>query len=84
MQSEERLREAMRRILEDRRSRLALAAAKLQGVSPLEKLSQGYSFTESKDGKNIHDISQVKAGDEIRVYVKNGCIDAVVEGCNER
>lgn len=79
MQSEDRLREAMHRNIEKRRNRLALAAGALNGVSPLEKLAQGYSFSETKDGRCINDADMVKPGDQITVYVKNGQIDATVD-----
>jgi len=84
MQAESRMQEAMRRIIENRRNKLALLAGALNGVSPLEKLSQGYSFTEDENGRCVNDISMVKAGDKIRVHVRTGSIDARVEDVNER
>ncbi|MBQ0028226.1 MAG: exodeoxyribonuclease VII large subunit [Lachnospiraceae bacterium] len=78
MQSEDRLKDAMQRKLDGRRNRLALAAEALNGVSPLLKLSQGYSFSETKDGRCINDAAMVKPGEDITVYVKNGHIDATV------
>lgn len=78
MQSEDRLRDAMQKRIENRRNRLALAAGALNGVSPLEKLAQGYSFSETKDGKCINDAGMLAPGDAITVYVKNGQIEATV------
>ena len=41
---EERLQNGMRRLLEDRKHRFALYVEQLKGLSPLEKLSSGYSY----------------------------------------
>lgn len=79
---EDKLGLAMRRALEDYSGRLRILAAGLNGLSPLDKLSQGYSYTECK-GVNISSINKVKAGDEISIYVKDGRIDAVVTDTSE-
>ena len=46
---EEDLNAAMRHVLEDRRNRLRIYVERLKGLSPLDKLSQGFSRVE--DGK---------------------------------
>ena len=38
------------------RHRLELYASRLHGVSPLEKLGQGYSYTENQSGKNVTSV----------------------------
>lgn len=77
---ENRLRTLMERRLEQNRHRLALYIEKMRGLSPIEKLSQGYSYTESGSGENIRSVAQTKPGDEIRVHVTDGVIRARVEG----
>ena len=72
----------MRRALEDYSGRLRILAAELSGLSPLDKLSQGYSYTECK-GVNISSVHKLKSGDEISIYVKDGRIDAVVTDTSE-
>ena len=79
---EDKLGLAMRRALEDYSGRLRILAAGLSGLSPLDKLSQGYSYTECH-GVNISSINKVKSGDEISIYVKDGRIDAVVTDTSE-
>ena len=79
IQSEDKLRVMMQKLIDVRRNRLAILAGGLHGVSPLEKLSQGYSFTEDSNGKCISDVNSVYPGDKITVHVKNGKLFAEVE-----
>lgn len=76
---QEKLIAAMKQIIDEKKNRLAILSGALNGVSPLLKFSQGYSFTEDKDGNCLSDVSKVKRGDDIVVHVKNGYIDAVVD-----
>ena len=68
---ENRLRDRMQMLLEENKHRLAI-----DGLSPLKKLSQGYSYTELADGENVRSVQQVKDGQEISVYVTDGKIKA--------
>lgn len=79
MQWSERLAGEMRHIIEDKRNSLALKAGELQGISPLDKLSQGYSFTENESGSCINDVKKVKIGDKITVHLKNGRLKCSVD-----
>ena len=72
--------QAMKDKLADRRSRLALLAERLHGLSPLLKLQQGYSYTEGPDGRAVTGIAQVAEGEQIRVHVTDGVYTAVVDG----
>ena len=79
IRSEEILKELFFRKLEKRKHQLQLQIEKLEGVSPLHKLQQGYSYTETKDKQNVRSISQVKKADNIEIYVTDGKISATVE-----
>ncbi len=79
-QMEDRLSLLMERILEDRRHRLDLYIEKMKGLSPLEKLSSGYSYVEDDAGRNIRSIEQVCPGDRLKIRVRDGRIDAVATG----
>ena len=59
---EEDLNAAMRRILDERRSRLRLYVEKLKGLSPLDKLSQGFSRLEDEEGHTLCDIEKIRPG----------------------
>ena len=71
-QLQERLQNNMERILFARRHTLDLYLEKFRGLSPLEKLSSGYSYVVDAQGKNVRSVSQVKEGDLLGVYLKDG------------
>lgn len=62
---------------------MALCAEKLKGLSPLEKLSQGYAYVEDANHRVINDVNNVKADDQIQIYIKNGTIQARVSKIEE-
>ncbi|MCH5248635.1 MAG: exodeoxyribonuclease VII large subunit [Lachnospiraceae bacterium] len=75
---EEALQDAIMRKISDRRHRLALYVEQMKGLSPLEKLSQGYSYVSDIQGRTVYSIEQIKPEDELNVYVKDGIINAKV------
>ena len=62
--AENRLRREMMRRLEQEKYRLGLMAERLKGLSPLEKLSQGYAYVENSSGANVRTVSNVKQGEQ--------------------
>jgi exodeoxyribonuclease VII large subunit len=76
---EERLKRSMEQKLTDRKHRMALYAERLEGVSPLKKLQQGYSYTEASDGKALRSVSQVEPSDLLLIHVTDGTIKAEVK-----
>ena len=83
MDLEEKLSGLMDKRLTDNRHKMALFAQQLKGLSPLEKLSQGYAYVENEDGQVLNDIRKAKPGQALRIYVKNGRIDAKTTGVTE-
>ena len=69
---EEVLREIMDRKIRDKKYELQLQIERLGGLSPLQKLQQGYSYVANNENKNIKSISQVREEDVLRVYVTDG------------
>lgn len=80
MAAEERLQERMDRVLEKKRHELAIYIEKMKGLSPLEKLNQGYSYVEDESGKNVRSVEQVQVGQTVGIRVRDGQINAVVNG----
>lgn len=76
---EERLQAAMEGKLQEVRHRLALYAAQMKGLSPLDKLSQGYAYASDATGKTLSSVEQVAVGEQIQVYVKDGSLLAQVQ-----
>ncbi|MCC8103480.1 MAG: exodeoxyribonuclease VII large subunit [Clostridiales bacterium] len=75
---EESFDRAMKQLLEARKHALALYAQKLKNGSPLEKLAQGYACVTDEAGSRVYSVGQVEAGDAIRIYVSDGCLEADV------
>lgn len=60
------------------RHRLELFASRLEAQSPLKKIGGGYGFVTDKKDHRIDSVTQVKAGDGIRVIVRDGSMEAVI------
>lgn len=75
---EERLQKGMEKQLVDRKHRLALYAEQMKGLSPLDKLCQGYSYVADAEGRTLSSVQQAAIGDQIMVYVKDGRMRASV------
>lgn len=83
---EDRMRRMMESKLQIKKHQLAIMIERLKGISPLEKLSQGYAFLEQNiDGRSaaVKSIKQVQEGEQLSVYVADGRIQAVVTGIRE-
>lgn len=76
---EERLTAAMKNTLLQKKHRLELLAGSLDGLSPLKKMSQGFSFVSDLEGKNIHDVTQVSIGSHLKIQMTNGWLEAEVK-----
>ncbi|MGN1166247.1 MAG: exodeoxyribonuclease VII large subunit [Lachnospiraceae bacterium] len=76
---DEKLRLLMNTRLRETRHIFHLYVEKMKGLSPLEKLNQGYAYVQSPDGKTLKSIDQTKTGEKIEVYVTDGMITAVVD-----
>ena len=68
----ERLDDNMSKLLKDYRHKLEVYASRLHGVSPLEKLGQGYSCTQNENGVPVTSVSNISLGDIITTTLKDG------------
>lgn len=75
---ENRLRQRIENRLDKEKHRLAICIEKMRGLSPLEKLGQGYSYVTSHTGDNIRSIGQAEPGMKLYIYVKDGRYSAEV------
>ncbi|MDN3614222.1 exodeoxyribonuclease VII large subunit [Vibrio gallaecicus] len=80
--SEQKLLDAMDRSLLTTRHQLAMAAEKLETVSPLATLKRGYSISHSKSGTTISSIKNVEVGEVIKTQVEDGIIESKVIDIN--
>ncbi|EGQ7795304.1 exodeoxyribonuclease VII large subunit [Vibrio parahaemolyticus] len=75
---EHKLLDAMDRKLLTIRHQLAIAAEKLDTVSPLATLKRGYSITQTEQGKVVTSADDVKTGDLLVTRLANGEIHSTV------
>ena len=78
---EEKLERQMQEKLRERRYQVSLYAEKLKGLSPLEKLSQGFSHVADAEGRTVTDVNRIQVGELVTIHVKNGRIVAQVKDC---
>ena len=81
---EEELRTLMRDQVKEARHRLAIQIEKLNGLSPVRKLNQGFAYVEEADGGVVKSIRQVEKGDELTVYVTDGLIRTSVKAVQKK
>lgn len=73
-----RLAESFYNVLNNRRHQMELYAERLNGLSPLNRISKGFAYVTDKDGKSLNSINQVNENDEISLIVRDGNIKAKV------
>jgi exodeoxyribonuclease VII large subunit len=78
MDAENRLEDTMRRRIESYRHMLALTAARLDGLSPLKKLKDGFAFVTDERHLPVNSVSCVEPGDMLDIRLADGSIAAQV------
>ncbi|WP_044974432.1 exodeoxyribonuclease VII large subunit [Ruminococcus sp. HUN007] len=73
-----RLEYSMKNILTGRENALAGKIARLETLNPLEVLKRGYTTVYRKDGEMIKSVSEITAGDSIRIDFADGSACASV------
>jgi len=76
IRSQEMLQYQMEQRLQEYHRKLAVYIERLKGVSPLDKLNQGFSYVADASGKTVNSIYMVNPGDTLMIHVKNGKITA--------
>lgn len=84
MDLENKLQIVMDRQLFEKRKQMELYIQRMKGLSPLDKLNQGFSFVSDMDGHTIRSISQVNEGDELKIQVTDGKILTKVMDISEQ
>ena len=78
IEKEEKLQYRMTNVLENKRHRMLIYIERFRGLSPLDKLKQGYAYVADAQGKTVTSTKQVKPEDMLTIYVADGCIHARV------
>ena len=75
---EQRIEQLMQRTFIDRRHKVALLAERLEGVSPLRKLSSGYAYVTNCEKKAVTSAENIEKGDELSIHLLKGQLKAKV------
>lgn len=74
-----KLKESMRRILENSRTKLVVRAGSLDALSPLAVLGRGYSIATNREGVAVLSTSDLQAGDRLSLRFYEGETQVVIE-----
>lgn len=90
MQKKQSLQEkadVIEQIMTDRmrnvKERTRLFSERLEGLSPLKRLSAGYAYATDPKGKSLKSIKQIKKGEEVNLFVTDGQILTEVKEIQE-
>lgn len=84
IETEQKLQFLMKQKIMEKRHLLELYITKLNGLSPLSKLSKGYAMVVGEDNVPIKSVSQVKTDQMLTVALLDGDIKARVEEIKEK
>jgi len=73
----DKLKQIINKKIDFNKNRLSLVAARLEALSPLKKLSSGFSFVTYED-KALVSVNQINKNDKININVSDGEIIALV------
>ncbi len=78
IQLEEKLQRGMESAIQEKKHRLALYIEQMKGLSPLHKLSSGYSYVTDGEGSAVRSVEGVQPGQTVTIHVTDGRIKARV------
>lgn len=81
--SQERLQRLMEKRLTDAKHRLALYAEEMKGLSPLQKLQSGYTYTADEAGNHIDSVQSLEKGQYLTLTFADGQADVTVDEIRE-
>ncbi len=74
----DKVKERMEYILREKRHKMEVLAKQLDGLSPLKTMQTGYAFVEGADGKGKSGVRDFTLDEEIKIYVTDGIVSAIV------
>lgn len=76
---QERMQRMMEQRLMETKHRLALYAEEMKGLSPLQKLQSGYTYTADENGSHIDSVSQLTKGQQLMLTFADGRAQVTVD-----
>jgi exodeoxyribonuclease VII large subunit len=84
IEMEQKLGQRMNSRLKEKRHKLELYIARLEGLSPLSKLSKGYALIVGEDNVPVQSIKKVKKNEILTVSLLDGDVKTRVEELQEK
>lgn len=78
------LKNQIKLILMNKKHSLKMLCSKLEDVSPLKRLTAGFSYISTEDGKTLKSVNDIKENDIVEIFLADGTIDARVEKINAK
>lgn len=75
---------AMEAALERTRNELSLRCARLEALSPIARLSMGYSYVTDEEGSAVTSVESVNIGDTLNISVSDGIIESRITKVSQR
>ena len=79
----DRLQLVMHKRLEKASHRLKMTAVRLDGRSPLKRMSGGYGYLADESGRNIRSVKEIRPGEKMTTYIQDGRILSEVISAEE-
>ncbi len=80
---EEKLEEVLKWQFREKRHKLQLLAGRLEGCSPVKKLSGGYAYIQTAENKPLLKVAMVAPQEELTIYLTDGSLKATVTEVKE-
>lgn len=84
IETEQKLLTLMNQRIKENKHKLELYITKLEGLSPLSKLSKGYALVVGEDNKPVRSVKQVKTDELLTVSLLDGDIRTRIEAISEK
>lgn len=81
---QDRMHGLMEKQLVETKHRLALYAEEMKGLSPLQKLQSGYTYTADEQGGHIDSVEQLQQGQHLTLTFADGQADVTVDTINRQ
>ena len=78
MDMEDKIYARMTACIREKQHLMGIYAERLKGLSPLDKLSQGFACVTDFAGRRVASVNQVRKDEELTIYVSDGWIRARV------
>lgn len=77
--TEEELRRKMKEKILEARHDFSIRLERMKGLSPIQKLNQGFSYVSDEKGRTFRTVGQTRPGDTLTIHVADGRVNTRVE-----